>query len=118
MTCNVDATLGAIRPGDLLVSSPNAGYAVRSDAPAPGTIVGKALEALAGDRHDPHPRGAAVKTAALLMAVASIASSGLALAQQSASHRLTEHVFNAGGHPAAGVIVGSVQPPRIAGRTR
>ena len=39
--------------------------------------------------------------------MASIASSGLALAQQSASHRLTEHTFNAGGHPAAGVVVGS-----------
>ena len=48
VTCNVDATAGAIRPGDLLVSSPNAGYAVRADAPSPGTIVGKALQALEG----------------------------------------------------------------------
>jgi len=39
----VDATFGAVHPGDLLVSSPNPGYAMRSDAPRPGTIIGKAL---------------------------------------------------------------------------
>jgi len=47
----VDARYGAIKPGDLLVSSPIAGVAMRS-RPArngmhrPGTIIGKALEAL------------------------------------------------------------------------
>jgi hypothetical protein len=53
-----DATFGAIKPGDLLVSSPTPGYAMRS-APVrvgkatmhrPGTIVGKALEELPGGR--------------------------------------------------------------------
>jgi len=43
----------------------------------------------------------------MVVAMALVASSGLASAQSSASYRLTEHVFNAGGHPAAGVIVGS-----------
>ena len=46
VTCNVDATGGEIRPGDLLVSSPIAGHAMRADAPAPGSVLGKALEAL------------------------------------------------------------------------
>jgi hypothetical protein len=47
----VDARYGAIKPGDLLVTSPIAGYAMRS-RPArngmhrPGTIIGKALETL------------------------------------------------------------------------
>ena len=42
----VDAQYGAIRPGDLLVSSPTAGHAMRAeDAPA-GTVIGKALEPL------------------------------------------------------------------------
>lgn len=48
VTCNVDATGGAIRPGDLLVSSPSPGFAMRAEAPAPGTVIGKALEALPG----------------------------------------------------------------------
>ncbi len=39
----VDATYGPIKPGDLLVASPHAGYAMRADAPNSGTIVGKAL---------------------------------------------------------------------------
>lgn len=39
----VDASYGAISPGDLLVSSPNTGHAMRSDHPVPGTIVGKAM---------------------------------------------------------------------------
>ena len=43
----VDATYGAIAPGDLLVSSPTAGHAMRSESPATGTLVGKALEGLA-----------------------------------------------------------------------
>ncbi len=42
--CKVDATYGAIRPGDLLVTSATPGYAMRQDAPLPGTILGKALE--------------------------------------------------------------------------
>jgi hypothetical protein len=48
----VDARFGAIRPGDLLVTSPTAGYAMRSKPlrngmHRPGTLVGKALEGLA-----------------------------------------------------------------------
>ncbi len=43
----VDATYGAISPGDLLVASPNSGYARRSAAPQPGTIIGKSLGSLA-----------------------------------------------------------------------
>jgi hypothetical protein len=42
----VDASYGAIAPGDRLVASPHPGYAMRADAPLPGTIVGKALDAL------------------------------------------------------------------------
>ena len=42
----VDASYGAIAPGDLLVASPNPGYAMRTASPAPGTIIGKALGAL------------------------------------------------------------------------
>ena len=42
----VDASYGAIAPGDRLVASPHPGYAMRADAPLPGTIVGKALGAL------------------------------------------------------------------------
>ena len=46
---NVDASYGAIHPGDLLVASPHVGYAMRTDSPAPGTIIGKALgELLSG----------------------------------------------------------------------
>jgi len=44
---NVDAGYGAVRPGDLLVSSPTPGHAMRTDDPRPGTIVGKALTGLA-----------------------------------------------------------------------
>lgn len=39
----VDAAYGAIQPGDLLVASPHAGYAMRADSLSSGTIVGKAL---------------------------------------------------------------------------
>ncbi len=42
----VDAAFGAIRPGDLLVSSPTPGHAMRAHEPRPGTIIGKALGAL------------------------------------------------------------------------
>ncbi|HKY21581.1 MAG TPA: hypothetical protein VJM31_10205 [Vicinamibacterales bacterium] len=53
-----DATHGAIEAGDLLVTSPTAGYAMRSqplsvngmDFHRPGTILGKALEPLARGR--------------------------------------------------------------------
>jgi len=39
----VDASFGAIGPGDLLVASSNPGHAMRADAPSPGTVIGKAL---------------------------------------------------------------------------
>jgi len=42
----VDASYGAVQPGDRLVASPRPGYARRADAPSPGTIIGKALDAL------------------------------------------------------------------------
>ncbi|HET8948378.1 MAG TPA: hypothetical protein VFQ07_15465, partial [Candidatus Polarisedimenticolia bacterium] len=42
----VDAGYGAIRAGDLLVSSPAPGAAMRAEGPAAGTILGKALEPL------------------------------------------------------------------------
>jgi len=44
--CKADAAYGAIWPGDLLVTSPTPGHAMRADAPLPGTILGKALETL------------------------------------------------------------------------
>lgn len=43
---HVDAGYGAIRSGDLLISSPTPGYAMRSGAAIPGTVIGKALEPL------------------------------------------------------------------------
>ncbi|HEX7708903.1 MAG TPA: hypothetical protein VF701_20775, partial [Thermoanaerobaculia bacterium] len=54
----VDATKGAIRPGDLLVTSDEPGTAMRSQEidlggmkiHRPGTIIGKALEPLEGGR--------------------------------------------------------------------
>ena len=45
--CKVDASFGAIAPGDLLVSAPTPGHAMRDASPLPGTVVGKALEPLA-----------------------------------------------------------------------
>jgi hypothetical protein len=42
----VDAGYGAVRAGDLLVSSPAPGAAMRAEGPAAGTILGKALEPL------------------------------------------------------------------------
>ena len=44
--CKVDAGYGSIRPGDLLTTSPTPGHAMRTLEPAPGTILGKALEPL------------------------------------------------------------------------
>ncbi|MCK6483664.1 MAG: hypothetical protein HUU22_14550 [Phycisphaerae bacterium] len=41
--CKVSAENGAIRPGDLLVTSTMPGHAMRDENPRPGTIVGKAL---------------------------------------------------------------------------
>ena len=48
----VDATYGSIRPGDLLVTSPTKGRAMRSrrTRTLPGTILGKALEELGSGR--------------------------------------------------------------------
>ncbi len=46
VTCKVDAGYGEIRVGDLLTVSPTPGHAMRSLEPRPGTIVGKAAEAL------------------------------------------------------------------------
>lgn len=43
----VEATQGAISPGDLLVASVTPGYATSSTAPPPGTIIGKSLGSLA-----------------------------------------------------------------------
>jgi hypothetical protein len=44
--CKVSAENGAIRPGDLLVTSNSPGYAMRDDNPKVGTVVGKALGSL------------------------------------------------------------------------
>ena len=48
----VDAKYGAVKPGDLLVSSPTKGHAMRAPASRvrPGTLIGKALEALPSGR--------------------------------------------------------------------
>lgn len=42
----VDAGYGAIHPGDLLISSPTPGHAMRAVDPAPGAVIGKALAGL------------------------------------------------------------------------
>jgi hypothetical protein len=39
----VDASFGAIQPGDLLVSSSNPGHAMKAESPRVGTVIGKAL---------------------------------------------------------------------------
>jgi hypothetical protein len=44
--CKVSAENGAIRPGDLLVTSAIPGHAMRDDDPKNGTILGKALGSL------------------------------------------------------------------------
>jgi hypothetical protein len=46
--CNVDATYGAVSPGDLLTTSPTPGHAmiVKDHARAQGAILGKAMESL------------------------------------------------------------------------
>ena len=43
----VDAAYGAIQVGVLLVASATPGKAMRSENPAPGTVIGKALESCA-----------------------------------------------------------------------
>ena len=48
-SCNVDATIGAITVGDLLVASATPGHAMRArGSPPAGTVIAKALEALEG----------------------------------------------------------------------
>jgi hypothetical protein len=42
----VDASEGAIHPGDRLTASPRAGFAMKASTLVPGTIVGKALGSL------------------------------------------------------------------------
>jgi hypothetical protein len=44
--CKVDSSYGPIHEGDLLVSSPTPGHAMRSENPKQGTVIGKALESL------------------------------------------------------------------------
>lgn len=44
--CKVDAGYGAIQIGDLLTTSATPGYAMRAQNPAPGTVIGKALQPL------------------------------------------------------------------------
>jgi hypothetical protein len=45
VSVKVDAGYGPIEPGDLLISSPTAGHAMRAADPIlPGTVIGKALE--------------------------------------------------------------------------
>ena len=44
--CKVDASFGSINAGDMLVTSPAAGHAMKSPTPTRGTILGKALENL------------------------------------------------------------------------
>jgi hypothetical protein len=44
--CKVDAGYGAIRPGDLLTTSPTPGHAMLAVNPLPGTVLGKAIEPL------------------------------------------------------------------------
>jgi len=46
----VSAMNGSIRKGDLLTTSSLSGYAMKADVNKPGTIIGKALEDLAGAR--------------------------------------------------------------------
>jgi len=52
VVCKVDATYGAIRVGDLLVTSPTPGHAMRADDRARtfGAIIGKALAGQAGGK--------------------------------------------------------------------
>jgi len=44
--CHADADYGAIHPGDLLMTSPTPGHAMRASSVIPGAVIGKALESL------------------------------------------------------------------------
>jgi len=44
--CKVSDDNGIIVPGDMLVSSPLSGHAMRDTVSQPGTIIGKALDSL------------------------------------------------------------------------
>ncbi len=46
--CKVDSSYGEILPGDLLVASDTPGHARSAANPEPGTVIGKALEAMHG----------------------------------------------------------------------
>jgi hypothetical protein len=49
--CRVDAGYGAIKPGDLITTSPTSGHGMKADpARAAGAIVGKAMTPLAGGK--------------------------------------------------------------------
>ncbi len=50
--CRVDAAYGAVRPGDLLTTSPTTGHAMKVTDPqqAQGAILGKAMTALGGGK--------------------------------------------------------------------
>jgi hypothetical protein len=52
VNCRVDASYGAVAPGDLLTTSDTPGHAMRVEpgVPAVGTVIGKALSALASGR--------------------------------------------------------------------
>ena len=52
--CNVDATYGAIQPGNLLTTSPTPGYAMKviDHEKAQGAILGKAMQSLEQGRKD------------------------------------------------------------------
>ncbi|KQC04845.1 MAG: hypothetical protein APR53_09420, partial [Methanoculleus sp. SDB] len=44
--CKVDASYGAVKPGDLLTTSPTPGHAMKADNPQIGTVLGKAMGSL------------------------------------------------------------------------
>jgi thiamine monophosphate kinase len=46
VTARADAGYGAIRPGDLLTTSPTPGHAMLAHDAIPGTVLGKALDGL------------------------------------------------------------------------
>jgi len=48
--CKVSAENGSIARGDLLVTSSTKGYAMRTDNPKSGTLLGKAMESLDKDK--------------------------------------------------------------------
>jgi hypothetical protein len=50
--CQVDASFGAVKPGDLLTTSPTAGHAMVAADPSrrSGAVIGKAMTSLEGGR--------------------------------------------------------------------